>query len=122
MPKAESFEEVLVDDVGAGRDDGVDHVVANEVDEDLLQAGGDKGAREAEDHAAVLIAQHALVDGSRPGEVTGAVGHRLHGVDEGHDVVLLDIDVANGRIQEVVFRRHSNLRIAGRNGEKVGPR
>ena len=36
VAEAERLEEVLVDDVGAGGDDGVDHVVADEVDEDLL--------------------------------------------------------------------------------------
>ena len=40
--EAEGLEEVLIDDVGAGGDDGVDHVVAYEVDEDLLEAGGDE--------------------------------------------------------------------------------
>ena len=38
VPEAEGLEEVLVDDVGAGGDDRVDHVVADHVDEDLLQA------------------------------------------------------------------------------------
>jgi hypothetical protein len=42
--EAEGFEEVLIDDVGTGGDDGVDHVVADEVDEDFLQAGGDERA------------------------------------------------------------------------------
>ena len=36
VPEAEGLEEVLVDDVGAGGDDGVHHVVADQVDEDLL--------------------------------------------------------------------------------------
>jgi hypothetical protein len=35
--EAEGLEEVLVDDVGAGGDDGVDHVVADEVDEDFFR-------------------------------------------------------------------------------------
>ena len=52
--EAEGFEEILVDDVGAGGDDGIDHVVADHVDEDLLEAGGDERAGEAEDDAAFV--------------------------------------------------------------------
>ena len=98
------------------RDDGVDHVVADEVDEDLLQAGGDERAGEAEDDAAVLVAEHALVDGGSPGKVTGAVGHGVHGVDQSDNIVLLDIDVADRMRQELFFRRHNEPRIAGQNG------
>ncbi len=110
--EAERFEEVLIDNVGAGRDDGVDHVVADEVDENLLQAGADQRAGKAENDAAFLIAKHALVDGSCPVEVTGAEGHVLHGVDESNDVVLLDIDVLNGVLEEFLFRRHNSYRIS----------
>ena len=94
--EAEGFEEVLIDDVGAGGDDGVDHVVADEVDEDFLQAGGDEGAGEAEDDAAVGVAEHHVVD------VGGAAGVARrsrpcgHGIDEGDDVVLRDVDVLDG--------------------------
>ena len=91
--EAEGLEEVLVDDVGAGGDDGVDHVVADEVDEDLLQAGGDERAGEAEDDAAVGVAEHHVVDGGGAGSVARGVGHVGHGVDQGDDVVLLDVDV-----------------------------
>ena len=47
VPEAEGFEEVLVDDVGAGGDDRVDHVVADHVHEDLLQARADQRPGEA---------------------------------------------------------------------------
>ena len=60
--EAEGFKEVLIDDVGAGGDDGVDHVVADEVDDDLFEAGGDEGAGEAENDAAFGVAEHHLVD------------------------------------------------------------
>ncbi len=105
--EAEGLEEVLIDDVGAGRDDGVDHVVAHEVDDDLLQAGGDERAGEAEDDAAVGVAEHHLVDGGGAGGVARAEGHRLHGVDQRDNVVLLDVDVLDGLGEEFFFRRHS---------------
>ena len=53
VPEAEGFEEVLVDDVGPGADDRVDHVVADHVDEHLLQARADQRAGQAEDDAAL---------------------------------------------------------------------
>ena len=68
---AEGLEEVLVDDVGSGGDDGVDHVVAEEVDEELLEASGDEGAGEAEDDAAVGVAEHHVVDRWRRGRCRG---------------------------------------------------
>ena len=110
--EAEGLEEVLVDDVGAGGDDGVDHVVADEVDEDLLQAGGDEGAGEAEDDAAVGVAEHHVVDVGGAGGVTRGVGHVGHGVDEGDDVVLLDVEVLDGAGEEFFFGRHGSTRIS----------
>jgi hypothetical protein len=32
----------------------------------------------------------------------------VHGVDQSDDIVLLDVDVANGRGEEIVFRWHSD--------------
>ena len=37
--EAHGFEEILVDDVGAGGDDGVDHVVFDHFDNDFFEAG-----------------------------------------------------------------------------------
>ena len=110
--EAEGLEEVLVDDVGAGGDDGVDHVVADEVDEDLLEAGGDERAGEAEDDAAVGVAEHHVVDVGGAVGVTRGVGHVGHGVDQGHDVVLLDVEVLDGALEEFFFCRHSSTRIS----------
>ena len=110
--EAEGLEEVLVDDVGAGGDDGIDHVVADEVDEDLLQAGGDEGAGEAEDDAAIGVAEHHVVDIGGAGGVTRGVGHVRHCVDDRNDIVLLDVEVLNGRFEKFFFRRHVLYRIS----------
>ena len=110
VPVSQRLEEVLVDHVGPGRNHGIDHVVAHQVDKNLFQSGADQRSGEAENHSAILVAQHALVDGSRPGKVTGAVGHGLHGIHQRHDIVLLDVDVLDGRDQEFFFRRHSNFK------------
>ncbi len=106
--ESEGFEEVLVDDVGAGGDDAVDHVVADHVDEDLLEAGGDHGACDAEDDAAFGIAEHHVVDGGSAVGVAGAIGHVLHGVDQGDYVVLLDVDVLDGAVEEFFFIDHGS--------------
>ncbi len=104
--EAEGFEKVLVDDVGAGGDDGIDHVVADEVDDDLLQPGRDERTGEAENDAALGIAQHHVVDGGGAGKVTRAIGHLGHGVDKRHDVVLGDIDVLDGVLEKFLFCGH----------------
>ncbi len=100
--EAEGFEEILVDDVGAGADDGVDHVVADHVDEDLLQAGADERAGQAKDHAALGVAEHAVVDVGGAMQVAGAERHVLHGIDEGDDIVLGDVDMLD-RLAEKFF-------------------
>ncbi len=56
VAEAEPFEEILVDDVGAGADDAIDHAVANHVDEHLLQAGTDQRPGQAENDAALFVA------------------------------------------------------------------
>ena len=104
--EAEGLEEVLIDDVGAGGDDGVDHVVADHVDEDLLEAGGDHGASDAEDDATFGVAEHHVVDGGCAVGVAGAIGHVLHGVDQRDYVVLLDIDVLDRTVEEFFFIDH----------------
>ena len=49
-----------------------------------------------------------LVDGGGAGEIARAVGHVLHGVDQRHDVVLLDVDVLDGLLEEFFFGSHSH--------------
>src|SRR5256885_2338559 len=107
MLEAQAFEEVLIDDIGAGGDDGVDHSVAEQVDEDFFQPGGDERAGQAEDDAAVFVFEHAVVDVGRPGEVARGEGHVLHGFDEGDDVVPGDVDVLDVFLK-IVFRVGNN--------------
>ncbi len=92
MTEAQRLKEVLIDDVRAGRDDRVHHVVADELDNNLLHAGGDQGTSQAKDHAALGVAQHHVIQLCRARQVARAerqVGHRVH---QGHDVQLRDID------------------------------
>jgi len=97
--EAKGFKEVLIDDVGAGGDDSVDHVVAYEVDKNLLKAGGDERSGEAEDDAAVGVVEHHLVDVGGAGSVTRTVRHGSHGVDECDNIVLLDVEVLDGAVE-----------------------
>ena len=60
MAEAEGFEEILVDDVGAGADDGVHHVVSNQVGKYFFQAGADEGAGQAENDSAFFVVEHAV--------------------------------------------------------------
>src|SRR5256885_1674775 len=109
MLEAQAFEEVLIDDIGAGGDDGVDHSVAEQVDEDFFQPGGDERAGQAEDDAAVFVFEHAVVDVGRPGEVARGEGHVLHGFDEGDDVGPGDVDVLDGVFQIVFTVGHDSF-------------
>jgi hypothetical protein len=77
--------------------------------EDLLQAGGDERAGEAQDDAALGVAEHHVVDGGGAGGVTRGVGHVGHRVHQRDDVVGGDIDVLDGGDEEFLFSRHGNL-------------
>ena len=107
VAEAQRLEEVLVDDVRAGRDNRIDHVVAHQVDDDLLQAGRDQRAGEAKNHAAVGVAQHHVVDVGRTRQIARAVGHRSHRVHQRHNVVLGDVDVLNRLVEEFFFSSHN---------------
>ena len=96
MAEAQAFEEILIDDVRPGADDAVDHPVADHVDEHLLQAGADQRAGQAENDAALVVAQHAVVDVGRPGQIAGRIGHVPHRLDQRHHVVPGDVDVLDG--------------------------
>ena len=100
MLEAERLEKILVDDIRAGADDRIDHVIANHVGEDALQSRADKRSRQAQDHAAVAIAQHAIVNRRRAMQVAGAVRHLSHRLDDRHDAVARDIDMFDRLFQK----------------------
>src|SRR5207248_5266559 len=55
VAEAERLKEILINNVGARGDDGVNHVVRDHVDEHLLQASADQRAGERENDAAVAV-------------------------------------------------------------------
>ena len=60
----------------------------------------------------VLVTEHHLVDVGGARSVARGEGHLPHGVHERDDVVLSDIDVADGGCEEVFFCRHILYRIS----------
>jgi hypothetical protein len=103
------LKEILVDDVRSRRNDRVHHVVPQKVDNNLLQAGAHQRPRQAEDHAALLIAQHALINKRSPGKVTGGVGHVLHRIYQRDHIVLLDVDMLDRVLEKFFLGRHRLL-------------
>src|SRR5258706_9983450 len=99
---AEAFEEILIDDVGAGGDDRIDHVIADHVHEDFLEAGADERAGETKDYAALFVLEHAVVDVGGAVQVAGRESHVLHGIDDRDDVLLRDVNVLDGLL-EIIF-------------------
>jgi len=90
---AASAGQILIDNVRARGNDGIDHIVSDQVDERLFQPSADQRPGQAQDDAAFLIAQHALVDPGGTRQIAGRVSHVLHGIDESANIVPLDIDV-----------------------------
>ena len=83
VAEAQGLEEILVDDVGAGGDDGVDHVVLDHQGDGVLQAGGKQGAGQGQDHAAIGVGQHAVGDVRGRGQVAGLERHVAVGARSG---------------------------------------
>ena len=101
MLETQRFEKILVDDVRASADNRIDHVISNHVGEDAFQSRADKRSRKAQDHAALAIAQHAIVNRCRAMQVAGAVRHLSHRLDQGHDVVARDIHMFDRFFQKL---------------------
>src|SRR6202171_5363610 len=55
MFETERFEEILVDDDRAGRDDSIVHVVSDKIDNHVLETGGEKRAGQAKNDGAILV-------------------------------------------------------------------
>ena len=73
----------------------IDEAVAllKEPDTALLAGGTGLLSRRDRRVRAILIADHPIVDISRPGQIAGRIGHRLHRFHQRHHVVPLDVDV-----------------------------
>ncbi len=95
MPIAKRLEKILIDDIGAGADDRIDHVTPNHVGEDPFQSRADKRARETQDHAAVAVAEHPIINLRRAMQVAGAICHLSHRIDNRHHALARNIDVFN---------------------------
>ena len=116
MLEAQALEEILIDDVGPGRDDRVHHVVLEERDDRLLEAGGDERARQREDDGALLVLEHHRINVGRVRERAAAVGHLAVGVDDGAGVERRDIDVLDGVGEQFLLRPlgHAKLHVQRR--------
>ena len=93
VAEAETLEEILIDDVGAGGDDRINHPVPHHVGEDFLQPGAVERSGQTENDAAILVAEHPVVNLRGPVEIACAVSHVLHRIDHGDRIVLGDIDM-----------------------------
>ena len=72
----------------------------------FFKPGADQRAGQAEDDAALVVAEHAVVDLGRAGQVAGRKGHVAHGLDQRHHVVPRDVDVLDFLDEQFLFGRH----------------
>ncbi len=95
MLETERFEEIHVDDGRAGRDDGVNHVVAHHVAPDMHAATGRCGPGEGQDDRTIGISHCLLQDARSPRRIARGEGHLFPRIDDhttikGGDVDMLD--------------------------------
>ncbi len=107
MLEAESLEKILIDDIRSRADDGVDHSIADHVDEHFFQARANERSGQTENHSALLVGQHAMVNIGRPMQVARGESHELHRIDQGNDVVPRDIDVLDRLRKQLPFFGHN---------------
>ena len=119
MAEAQAFEEILIDNVRPGADDAIDHPTADHLDEHTLQPGADQRTGQAQNDAAFLVAQHAIVNFRRPSQIAGGVRHVPHRVDQADHVVAGDVDVLNG-LRKQRFLAGAWQRSLGSAGRFVG--
>jgi hypothetical protein len=107
--ESQRLEKILIDDIGARGDDGVDHAAVDQVHDDLLQPRADDGTGEAKDDRGVRVPHHPVEDLGPAVEVPRLKGQALQGVHVLRKVVLFDVDVLDGALQVVGFGRHVRL-------------
>jgi hypothetical protein len=99
--EAQGFEEVHVDDRGAGGDHGVDHAELHHVAVDVHAAAGRGRTGQDQPRRAGLVFQGHVEDVGRAGGVARGERHLAHGIDDRARVEAGDVDVLDGRGQEL---------------------
>ena len=93
MLVAKAFEEIHVDNAGAGGDDAVDHVVAQQFGVKVHAAAGAGRTGNHEEDGAIGVSQHLVVDAGGTGEITRGEAHVGHAVDDRARVEASDVDM-----------------------------
>ena len=94
-------------------------LLPNEIDDNVLEARGEKRAGQAKNDRAIFIAQHRVVNLRGASEIARGKRHLAHRFDERDDVVFLDVDVLDNFNKQIgFFRFHDGLclRHPGRQG------
>src|SRR5690606_33877424 len=100
---AKGFEEIHVDDGGAGGDHGVDHVELHHVAIDVHAAAGRGRTGQDQPRRAGLVFQRHVEDVGRAGGVARAERHLAHGIDDRAGVEVGDVDVLDSGGQQFGF-------------------
>ena len=119
MMEPERLEEILIDDIGAGRYDGIDHVASQKVGEDALEPGADERPGQAKEDRAIGIAEHAVQDASGSGQLPRAIGQMPHIFHQRHHVVSLDVDMFDFPRQIILLVRHETSLDASKKEESA---
>jgi hypothetical protein len=108
VTEAQRLKEILIHNVRAGAHNRIDHVMADQVREHLLQPCADQRAGQAENHRAAIVAQHAVVDVRRPMQIAGAVSHMPHAFHERHHVMSCNVVVLDSFLKKLLPCRHDH--------------
>ena len=107
---AKRFEEIHVDDRGAGGDDRVDHVRLHELGIKVHAAAGRGRSGNHQDDRAFGVLEHRVVDLGRAGEIAAGEAHLAHRIDDRAGVELGDVDMLDRRREQLGLSRVVDLR------------
>ncbi len=97
---AQAFEEIHVHDGGAGGDNAVDHVAAQQFGIEIHATASAGRAGDDQEDRAIGIGQHLVVDAGGAGEITRSEAHLGHALDDRAGIKAGDVDMLdNGRQQ-----------------------
>ncbi len=101
MLEAERLEEIHVHNGGAGRDNGVHHVVADQIRIKLHAAARRCGTGQRQHDGAAFVSQHPVEDLRCAAEVARRERHGAHGLNDRARVERRNIDVLDFLLQQV---------------------
>ena len=110
MLESKTFEKVLVDDQCARRNNGINKVFVDEVEDNALQTSRKDRPSQNKNNAAIVVRQHHFIDLRSTVQVARGKCHVTHRLDQRDDLVLFDVQMDDCFLEKIGFGpRHDSF-------------